>query len=290
MNVSAEEFELAPLPSGIWTLRCRASGEAFHPAIGPIAEAQTLHVKQQRLHERTIPRNGPLIIWDIGLGAAGNAVAVLEALRAPTSPGRFVQCELHSFDRTLAPLLFALQHADELDYLKPYLAHLDGLRREGHVQFNNIAWFFHRGDFRASLELASLPAPHAILFDPYSPRTNPEMWSLGLFRRLRARLPQDAVALLTSYSRSTAVRVTLLLAGFFVGRGAGVGAKDETTVASNTVEDLDTPLDARWLARVEASSASAPIDGTGRTGSKISAGELARLRAHPQFVAERQWK
>jgi hypothetical protein len=39
------------------------------------------------------------------------------------------------------------------------------------------------------------------------------------------------------------LRVTLLLAGFFVGRGMPTGLKEETTVAANTRSLLDDPLD-----------------------------------------------
>jgi tRNA U34 5-methylaminomethyl-2-thiouridine-forming methyltransferase MnmC len=285
MTVSADPYELAPLHGGGWTLRCRGSGETFHPSIGPIAEAETLHVQQQQLRERSLLRAAPLIIWDVGLGAAGNAVAVLDQMSGAHGESRGVRHQLHSFDRTLAPLLFALQHADKLVYLKPHLTAITTLQREGCVHFENISWFFHHGDFRVSLDASDLPAPDAILFDPYSPRSNPEMWSLDLFRRLRARLPTKRPALLTTYSRSTAVRVTLLLAGFFVGRGERVGAKDETTVASNTIESLSAPLDARWLGRVAASTASAPLDGTTtQAPSRISASDLFRVRAHPQFA------
>jgi len=284
MSAPGEEFELSRLSLDVWTLRCCASGETFHPAIGPMAEAEILHVKQQRLAERNLSGDAPLIIWDVGLGAAGNAIAVLDCLCGPQGSRGRIRAELHSFDRTLGPLIFALKHVEQLDYLKRYTSQLETLRTEGRVELANVVWIFHPGDFRATLETATLPAPHAILFDPYSPRTNPEMWSLDLFRQLRARLPDKAAALLTTYSRSTAVRVTLLLAGFFVGHGYRVGAKDETTIASNQIESLDTPLDDRWLARVSVSTAAAVLRSDALPRQRITSEEFARLREHPQFT------
>jgi hypothetical protein len=41
--------------------------------------------------------------------------------------------------------------------------------------------------------------------------------------------------------------VTLLLAGFYVGIGASVGEKAETTVASNSLELIERPLGRDWL-------------------------------------------
>jgi hypothetical protein len=48
--------------------------------IGPEAEAEALHVRQLRLPERLRTR-GEFVIWDVGLGAAANAIAVLRAIR-----------------------------------------------------------------------------------------------------------------------------------------------------------------------------------------------------------------
>jgi hypothetical protein len=89
--------------------------------------------------------------------------------------------------------------------------------------------------------------------------------------------------LLTNYTRSTAVRVTLLLAGFFVGCGHATGEKDQTTVASNTLDLLDEPLDAAWLRRVERSTRSGPHRAHGGE-QRISSADMERLRQHPQFA------
>jgi tRNA U34 5-methylaminomethyl-2-thiouridine-forming methyltransferase MnmC len=278
-----ESFELKTLTGGIATLRCRSSGETFHPAIGPMAEAQALHIHPQRLLQRATSTQEPLVIWDVGLGAAGNAIAVIDAL-GPASV-RASRIELHSFDRTLAPLQFALQHVDQLNYLRPHLRAIHELLAHRRTDLANLSWTLHMGDFGSVLETTSLPAPHAVLFDPYSPRTNPEIWSLKQFIRLRARMPESTPALLTSYSRSTAVRVTLLLAGFFVGCGDRVGEKDETTIAANGPDLLARPLDEKWLARVAASTASAPLrDRADFGGGRISEEEFAAIRKHPQFT------
>src|SRR6187455_2439740 len=122
-----EEFELVTVQSGVRSLRSRSNGETFHPVIGPMAEAVALHVQQQRLVDRALATPEPFVIWDVGLGAAANAVAVLEAFAARPS----ARVEIYSFDRTTGPLDFALRHADALDYPAPHAMAIAQLLERG---------------------------------------------------------------------------------------------------------------------------------------------------------------
>ena len=194
-----------------------------------MAEARGLHVAESRLAERAAAGEGPFIVWDVGLGAAANAIAVLEVLSSAESARKI---ELHSFDFTSEPLEFAAKHAEELGYLRGWLVPVESLLANGTAQVGRVRWHFHRADFRDFVRAPTIAAPHAILYDPYSPAANPGMWTLEHFTRLRRCLDPANPCTLTSYSRSTAVRVTLLLAGFFVGRGGATGEKDQTTVAA----------------------------------------------------------
>ena len=262
--------------SGARSLRSRTHGETFHPVIGPMAEARALHVTQQRLVERAAATRGRFVVWDVGLGAAANAVAVLEAFQAAGDPGAV---ELHSFDLTLAPLRFAVAHAEALGYLAPYREAVEALLAQGEATCGGVRSLSHPGDFRTLR--AAVPAPHAVLYDPYSPRANPELWTLEHFTSLFARL--DPPCLLSNYTRSTAVRVTLLLAGFHVGRGGATGEKEETTLAANDLALLDAPLDHAWLQRVQRSTQSAPLRAA--PAAVPSARKIRqRLLSHPQFA------
>jgi tRNA U34 5-methylaminomethyl-2-thiouridine-forming methyltransferase MnmC len=272
------DFEIVTVASGARSLRSREHGETFHPVVGPMTEARGLHVEQQRLVERAHATNGPFVIWDVGLGAAANAIAAIEAFR--DFDGR-ERVELHSFDETTAPLAFALAHAETLEYLAPHRPAVESLLEAGEAADGIVQWRLHRGEFRSHLGAA--PAPHAILYDPYSPKANPELWTLEHFTRLHACLDPARPCLLSNYTRSTAVRVTLLLAGFFVGHGHATGEKDQTTIAANYFELFEAPLDIAWLERVRRSTAAAPLR-AGGTGGAISAEDLAWLAAHPQFA------
>ncbi len=274
------EFELVILKSGIKSLRALGNMETFHPVTGPWIEANELHVEQQRLVERSKNMDGCFVVWDVGMGAAANALAALEALK--TNPSTEIQ--LHSFDKTTAPIEFALNNAEELGYLRGHEVLIRQLLATKEVRVTSqIHWTLHLGDFQTGLSDPQIPSPHSILYDPYSSSGNPEMWSLDHFRALYQRLDPHTPCLLTNYTRSTAVRVTLLLAGFSVGIGRSIGQKAETTIATNQLELLEQPLDLRWLERARVSRNAAPLGPVAQEVTPISNADFERLKQCAQF-------
>lgn len=283
-------YQLVRLNNGICSVRSLADDETFHPVIGPVAEAEALYVNQLRLRERLKNHSGEFVIWDVGLGAAANALTVLRATRDITCNIRLV-----SFDHTIEPLEFALKHAADLGYFGGYENHVKKFILEHHMTFQDdkqsVNWEFHLGDFPTFLSNLKfktensklVPAPHAILFDAYSPAKNPAMWTLPLFTNLFQLLDPKRACALPTYSRSTILRVTLLLAGFFVGVGHATGEKEETTIAANTLDLITEPLDARWLDRAARSHSAEPMIEPVYRIASLSTETLEKLRRHPQF-------
>jgi hypothetical protein len=288
-----EAYQLVRLTSGVYSVRSGYTAETFHPVVGPAAEAEVLYVRQLRLRERLAAATAEFVIWDVGLGAAGNPLTVLAATRDLACPIRLI-----SFDSTLEPLRFGVAHADSLPYFRGYatVAHqllvcgesclpappvvfIDGARP--------VTWQLHMGDFPTLLTESATdawPPPHAILFDAYSPATNPEMWTLPLFERLFQRLDPERPCALPTYSRSTLLRVTLLLAGFYVGTGRATGEKEETTIAANCPTLLERPLDQAWLGRARRSTSAEPLPGPVYRQAPLTDTTWDRLRQHPQFA------
>ena len=268
-------YELVRLDNGSFSLRSRAYGEIMHPAIGPAVEADALYVKQLDLIVRFANHKGPFVVWDVGLGAAANAIAVLNAIAQMS--GRLI---LVSFDSTVEPLRFALDHTERLPYLAPFRSQLQRLMIDRQVQFEQTTWQLHLGNFPELLS-TGLPGPNAILFDPFSPAKNPEMWTAPLFARMYELLGTPCS--LANYSRSTMVRASLLLAGFFVGRGEPIARKEETTIAANSLSLVRDPLDTRWLERAAKSHSAEPLWTPPYRKAPLTPETLDKLRAHPQF-------
>ena len=278
------EFELVRLRNGTFSVRSLADRETFHPVAGPIAEAEALYVRQLRLVERAAQE---LVVWDVGLGAGGNALTAIRQLA-----GTNARLHIVSFDRSAAALRFALQHAVELEFPAGFETEISQLLAARAVEFSRgplrVRWELQLGDFPSRIATASrdsgLPAPGAIFFDAFSPARNPEMWTLTLFQNLFRCLDPQIPCSLATFSRSTAVRVALLLAGFFTGVGEPVTGKEETTIAASSLELIARPLDSKWLARARISRNAEPLHEPVYGQQPLSAKTWERLCAHPQFA------
>ena len=278
-------YRIVKLASGAHSVHSLAHGETFHPVIGPAAEAEALYVKQLKLRDRLKDHRDRFIIWDIGLGAAANPITVLRALRDLPA-----QLQILSFDETTDPLRFALDHAATLGYLLGYEKPLGELLRKGLVTFQNgsanVEWTTQLGDFPTLIGQASAenwPKPDAILFDAYSPAKNPAMWTQPLFARIYQLLEPKRPCALATYSRSTMLRVSLLLAGFLVGAGHATGEKEETTIAANSMQLISEPLDRSWLKRARNSTSAEPLWEPVYRQAPLTPATLGKLEMHPQF-------
>jgi len=286
-RVSSEHgYKLVRVAGGVNSVHSLAYRETFHPVIGPVAEAEALYVRQLRLIERLRQHSGEFVIWDVGLGAAANVLTVLRATEAVPSSLRVV-----SFDQTLEPLAFALNHAEELGYFAGYEEHVAELVASRQVSFARggryVQWQVHVADFPRLLAepaATALPKPHAVMFDAFSPARNPAMWTQPLFARLYQLLDPVRACALPTYSRSTLFRVTLLLAGFFVGVGHATGEKEETTIAANTLDLISEPLDRKWLERARRSTSAEPLWEAVYRQERLSGDTWEKLRQHRQFL------
>ena len=285
------DYKIVQLANGTFSIHSLAETETFHPVIGPVAEAEALYVKQLKLRERVAKTPGEFVVWDVGLGAAANILAVFRATRD-------LPCTIRalSFDHTVAPLQFALKHATQLGYLEDYEADIENFLSSDYTLFTDgaqtVRWELRLGDFPELLEKLlrpsaptefKWPAPHAILFDAFSPAKNPAMWTEPLFSNLFRLLDPNRPCAMPTYSRSTMLRVTLLLAGFFVGVGHATGEKEETTIAANTMDLIDEPLDARWLQRAKNSRSAEPMWEPVYRQAPLSPQTWEKLQAHSQF-------
>lgn len=277
-----ESFQVVQLVNGTHSIHAEAEDETFHPVIGPAAEAQTLYVEQLKLPQRIEAQEGDFVIWDVGLGGAANVLAVFAAAHP-------LKRSIHvlSFDRTTAPLAFALEHANELEYMAPHQSHVKDLLSRQQTTFCedqlSVQWELHLGDFPTLIDRQTFTPPHAILFDAYSPAKNPAMWTAPLFAKIFRQLDPSKPCAMPTYSRSTMLRVALLLAGFYVGMGHATGEKEQTTIAANTLSLIDEPLPRAWLRRAHNSRSAEPLwDGVYRQ-APISEKTWNRLINHPQF-------
>lgn len=290
--VAPDAYQLVRLRNGTVSVRSVADAETFHPGIGPVAEAEALYVRQLNLPGRVRETAGEFVLWDVGLGAAANALTAVQHCARALRDSEHRRLRLVSFDHTCGALTFALNHAAALGYLDGFEAPVAELLANRRAQFRHaeldVEWRLELGDFPALLAdggRAGLVPPHAILFDPHSPQKNPAMWTVPLFMNLHRHLDPQRPCAFATFTRSTLARAAMLLGGFFVGVGHPSGLKEETTVAANRLELLAEPLDRRWLERAARSDSAEPLVEPVYRRARLIDSTWKCLRQHSQFTS-----
>jgi queuine tRNA-ribosyltransferase len=280
-------------------IRDAGSGEVMHPGSDSAQEAQSLYVEQSRLLDRLgslaaayTPEGGsatpaassssaePLVVWDVGLGAAANAMSAILAVEN-LGPAGVRPLRLVSFENDLDSLKLALDHPGWF----PHLRHAapGALLREDrwNSPTSPIEWVLLNGDF--ALRKFEAPPPDIVFFDPFSFKTDSALWTLQAFRELAKACANKSTELFT-YTCSTSVRAAMLAAGFHVAKGRATGPKGETTVAlspraARTAHGREL-LGQEWLMKWARSDAQVPFGSAEPDDAWREA-----ILAHPQFKA-----
>lgn len=271
------DYEVHDSGRGFSSIRQISSGEVMHSVNPPQEEARNLYMIPAQIDER-LKELDEVVIWDVGLGAAHNSMAVIHEFLDKDFAGKI---RIVSFENDTDPLKLALRNVHFFPHLHHAAPH-ELLKNNKWVSKNgNIEWELIQGDF--SKEFDGTIKPHVIFYDPFSIHTNVELWSEEAFGRIFEYCRGNEVQLL-NYSASTAVRATLLAVGFTVGYGAMTGPKSSTTVAFNEA-GLAKKLGAsllgdEWLSRWERSDAK-----VARTLSTSDEKEFEeKVRRHRQFM------
>lgn len=262
---------------GFGKIKCQESGETMHSVSEPIVEATRLYVDQAcfeaRLQELAMGQKADssktLVLWDVGLGAAANAMAAVRWYEAwakkqtqENADAVLPSLKILSFENDLDSLRLAVKNKDAFTYLRH--GGPEALLEEGYWKSKAypLEWILIEGDFLEKATTAE--SPDVIFFDPFSYKTDGPLWTLGSFSKIAEKCLEKNTVLMT-YTNSTAVRAALLGAGFFVAKGVGTGPKSETTVALNSgaVEkpwaSTYTLLNRDWLGRWERSDSKIPM-------------------------------
>ena len=150
--ISNEPFEIVTTTAGAISIKCCEVNEIMHNPVGPWPEANALYIQPSRLKERLATGQGDFVVYDVGLGAAANALAALHVARANlrenASPRRL---HLVSFERDLRLLEFALAHADQFEHFQGFERAIRTLLDERSYEEPGILWELHEGDFLKEL-------------------------------------------------------------------------------------------------------------------------------------------
>ena len=269
-------FEKVVSHEGFASIKHVQSGEIMHASISPNEEARRVYAEQSRLAQRVLQQDDSpeVVLWDVGLGAGFNLIAAVQCVESTAElfPGSTIKpLHIYTFEKDMDAIQLALLDGEAF----PHLGHSAPrtLLKRGEWQSKNqlVKISLIQGDFLELFPRAA--APDLIFYDPFSYRTDHEMWSLPTFQKIHAFLKEKKEAELFTYSASTEMRVRLLEAGFHVAHGIATGPKAETTIAMTSGRtrfwSREKFLGDQWLKRWEKS----PFHNSGWN-----------VRQHSQFV------
>src|SRR3954465_7829909 len=99
------KFDIVKTRLGATSIRNLATGEIMHNPLGPERESHDLYIVFSNFAERiTRPIKSPLVVFDVGLGAAANSLAALECWRKNKVNAR--PLHIVSFEKDLSLLAF----------------------------------------------------------------------------------------------------------------------------------------------------------------------------------------
>lgn len=207
-------------------------GQTMHSVSGGYEEALYKHVIPSGV---TTIQKDEINVLDVGFGLGYNILALLHCC---DSGDRFSKIRIISLesDDTIGNLVREIRFNDEKDHVydKVKAAAQSGEYNDGRI---HITILF--GDARHTLKSVKNTRFDTVFHDPFSPASNPELWSVEFFSLLNERMEPNAV--LTTYSAALQVRMAMMEAGFIIGRGPSVGGKKEGTLATigGFIEALD---------------------------------------------------
>lgn len=278
------DYEIHTSPKGFNSIRQISTGEVMHSVSPPAEEAERLYVAQSFLASRLCDTNvrDVLVIWDVGLGAASNAMAALACFeQCLNTRGSVRPLRIVSFENDLDPLRLAIKFSGHFPHLyhrapSDILAHGRYTHGSGSLQWELQGGFLEHMD--------TAPQPDHIYYDMFSAKTGNGLWTTDVFTRILRHCGTHPAELYT-YSASTAVRAALLSAGFFVAQGVGTGPKASTTIAFTHLDTaLKHPgnpalLSEAWITRWRRSQSQFP-----RGLAEDAKSDFAsRIETHPQF-------
>jgi len=218
-------------------------GQACHSTAGAWREARETYAIGARLRERALAGEmRECRLLDVATGLGWNLAAGLEALDG-------TGCSLHAValesDVRILARAVGLARLGRGAGANPWWELVaDALERAlaRPSATTSIAFAGARGSLRLLLGDARATLAHladsepgsrfdAVFLDPFSPAADPTLWEWPFLNRISECMAPRA--LLVTYCAASRVRLGLARAGLRVGRGPGLGAKAEGTVASH---------------------------------------------------------
>ena len=200
-------------------------GESYHSQTGAVGEALKKYAIPCRIKE--LAKTGKLKILDVCFGLGYNsAMAISIALEE--NP----ECEIE-----VVGLEYDITIISKIREVNPPIAFFAQYKKfnPSLLEFKerNVSVKIILGDARETSK--TLPENHfdAIFFDPFSPKTAPEMWQIPLFEQMHRVMKSSAI--FATYSCARMARENMSKAGLMYDDGPIVGRRGPGTIATKWI-------------------------------------------------------
>ncbi|MBU0470305.1 MAG: hypothetical protein KKA62_03775 [Nanoarchaeota archaeon] len=206
-------------------------GESYHSQTGAVEEALKKYVLPCKIKE--FAKTGKIAILDVCSGLGYNSAMAID-VALEENP----HCQIEVFCLEFDPIIVGkVLEVDppikSLSFYKELVRNNDLKSDQINFNKNNLNITLIIGDARETCK--DLPENHfdAVFFDPFSPKTAPEMWTEDFFKEMY-RVMKDS-ALLATFSCARMVRENMSKAGLFYDDGPIVGRRGPGTIATKWI-------------------------------------------------------
>lgn len=231
-------YQVLETDDGSLTLECVATGDTFHSGCGALTECEYVYLGNSHIHQEMLQR-GEVEVLEMGFGTGMNFLVTAALARECQVRLRYCAVERAPLAKEVLEqvLQFPASSQARLEPVRDELLKCWPYEREGETVFGSSATepavelvsqriISLAGDVSLALwngDALSYSYPTAaftaIYFDPFSPQSNPDLWSEDFLTRMFETLRDDGV--LVSYCVNSEVRRRLTRIGFTVQREPG---------------------------------------------------------------------
>lgn len=195
--------------------------ESYHSHTGAVEEALRKYAIPCKIKE--LAKKGKIRILDMFFGLGYNsAMAIDVALNENPD------CEIEVIGIEHDPKI--IEKIQEVNPpIKSYRHFKKITLRYSQFREGNVTVKVVLGDARETVRNLGQKSFDAVFFDPFSPKTQPEMWSIELFQQMNRVMKKSAI--LATYSCARLARDNISKAGLMYDDGPMVGRRGPGTIA-----------------------------------------------------------
>ncbi len=199
--------------------------ESYHSQTGAVEEALKKYAIPCKISE--VAKSGSLKILDVCFGLGYNsAMAIDVALKENPN------CEIEVVGLEFDPIIISA--IQEVNPPIEFYSHYKKFTTKNlEIKQGKVSIKIILGDARETCKMLKDKHFDAIFFDPFSPKTAPDMWQIPFFEQMY-RVLKDS-GMLATYSCARMVRDNMSKAGLFYDDGPIVGRRGPGTIATKWI-------------------------------------------------------